>query len=431
MQYIFELMINLIEAVIETQFYVRHFGCKSKNKKWLVYVMTALIHFVLVSGINYVTYLSNYTEWIILLSWIVIAILLLNGNIYEKVFIAMLHNSLLCIISIMLFSVFDKIITYSHSGYMEFGVTRICLVIIAKLSELIILEVILRLKISDSGLVGTDTYKIMVSIVIITDVAQSFLRSIIYQEAYDNNLTDEAKLVSVALFLIDIMIYIMCMKLTESNINLMKVQMKNLAYENRIRDIESANIMNRQIMKINHDIKTELLSIRLKLHDGRIEDAENYIDNVLNVKLVSNAVDYCNNVLVDSIINRSREKCKEKGISLQLDIECKIESKHEMDMAVLLSNLLDNAIEAAQHSEQKKIYFKLKKRKNYVDVNVKNTYNGVILKGEKGLVTTKEDKINHGYGLMNVNEIVERYDGMYEVTYNSEEYETIIMLYLK
>jgi sensor histidine kinase regulating citrate/malate metabolism len=86
----------------------------------------------------------------------------------------------------------------------------------------------------------------------------------------------------------------------------------------------------------------------------------------------------------------------------------------DIDMCNLISNLLDNAIEAVIKlpEEQRKIDVKMGEKKGYFIVKCQNPFNGEYINYNKGyFASTKENKKDHGYGIKIIREITEKYDG--------------------
>ena len=91
---------------------------------------------------------------------------------------------------------------------------------------------------------------------------------------------------------------------------------------------------------------------------------------------------------------------------------------NEQDIYSMFGNIVDNAVEAAEKlgDDEKVVGLSVKRIKNFVFVNVYNFYKGEI-KFVDGLpVTTKNDEINHGYGMKSVKMIAEKYGGELKVT---------------
>ena len=54
-------------------------------------------------------------------------------------------------------------------------------------------------------------------------------------------------------------------------------------------------------------------------------------------------------------------------------------------------------------------------------ISVKNTYDGNVITSEGDYITTKENKRDHGIGIKNMIQVIEKYDGFYSIA-NDERY---------
>ena len=84
-------------------------------------------------------------------------------------------------------------------------------------------------------------------------------------------------------------------------------------------------------------------------------------------------------------------------------------------MNVILGNLLENAIFAAEKSEEKWIDISIYVDKGVFHATIKNTYNGELISKNEKLLTTKSNPNEHGIGLENVNKIVGKYNGVLKI----------------
>ena len=97
-----------------------------------------------------------------------------------------------------------------------------------------------------------------------------------------------------------------------------------------------------------------------------------------------------------------------------------------IDLCVLVGNLLDNAIEACQKiDKQKRIQVSFKQEGNFLNVIIKNTY---IDEKNNDLLTTKDNKLNHGYGIKSVRSIVEKYEGTFKIIKNNGYFIVSVLL---
>ena len=100
------------------------------------------------------------------------------------------------------------------------------------------------------------------------------------------------------------------------------------------------------------------------------------------------------------------------------------------DVVTILSNLLNNAIEACEQCENDKIIkIKLVKEDDFTIIAVKNTYNGTLQYENNEIKTTKkENEEEHGVGIKNIIKVIEQYDGSYVIESNHMEFAFSIMI---
>ena len=104
---------------------------------------------------------------------------------------------------------------------------------------------------------------------------------------------------------------------------------------------------------------------------------------------------------------------------------------NDIEICSLLGNLIDNAIEACEKhvDEHRFINIKIQDKKGFLFITLKNSIHSKP-KIEKGVfITSKEDKITHGYGLKSVNRIVKKYEGDISYTIEDKTFEIRICFY--
>ena len=100
-------------------------------------------------------------------------------------------------------------------------------------------------------------------------------------------------------------------------------------------------------------------------------------------------------------------------------------------MSVILGNAIDNAIEAAEKTEEKYICLLLQYTKGRLLIQISNPYTGELKMGASGeYLTGKTEKEYHGFGLKNIRDTVEKYGGVMDINAKDRKFTLTILLYL-
>ena len=97
-------------------------------------------------------------------------------------------------------------------------------------------------------------------------------------------------------------------------------------------------------------------------------------------------------------------------------------------MNALLSNLCDNAIEAASKVKNGEVHLYIMKKKAYLKIVIENSTDGNILQKNPEFETDKKNTQLHGLGIKIIKNIVKLYDGMYETEGTNHSLKTSILL---
>ena len=182
--------------------------------------------------------------------------------------------------------------------------------------------------------------------------------------------------------------------------------------------------------RLTHEFTNHISALRALLEQGDVAGAQDYIAGVDKAVAASTTIMDTHNPLLDSILTRKYEEATRQGVSVYFDL-CDLRNfpLSGVDMVTVLANLLDNAIEAAENSENKEIDVRIVYAKNKLKITVKNYYTGKIKKDTGGnFISTKSDTKNHGIGLQSVTRIVEAYGGVMEVLTERSVFQVNILM---
>lgn len=145
------------------------------------------------------------------------------------------------------------------------------------------------------------------------------------------------------------------------------------------------------------------------------ERAGKYIGDIQNTNVLSNVLDI-ESTIIKAVLYSKLVECDQLGISLSYNINTNIEESclDDTEITIILSNLLNNAIEATKNTTNKKIGLDIRKLDRY-KIEVKNSISGLNIDPseiesffKKGFSSKGSGR---GYGLYNVKKIVKKYKG--------------------
>lgn len=183
---------------------------------------------------------------------------------------------------------------------------------------------------------------------------------------------------------------------------------------------------NRDIQKLKHDQKNTYLGLLIELRHGNYDKVISAVQSELDI-ICDNSFNYADDA--SAIITYKSNQAKNKGIHLDADLSgtggIKIPT---VDLFVILGNLLDNAIEATERvtDRDRRIALSIKNTKGTVVITIKNPAEKDV--DVDRLTSTKNDHSSHGFGILSIRSIAEKYYG--EVIFACSEREftsTVVM----
>lgn len=171
--------------------------------------------------------------------------------------------------------------------------------------------------------------------------------------------------------------------------------------------------LHESVRRMKHDMKNHMMVIAAYLNDKNYEQARAYTSEILDKLNAVHSYIETGNSLLNHILNEKLNRARNLGISIKAEIENVSFAKMEsLDFSALLSNIMDNAIEACQKESQPQLQVKISIRRGYEVILIKNMTEKSVLKENPQLATTKEPREAHGMGIAQIKTIVEKYNGM-------------------
>lgn len=187
------------------------------------------------------------------------------------------------------------------------------------------------------------------------------------------------------------------------------VYLKDL--ENQRENVEAIEQRNLETERRNHDLKKNVRLIKDLIENNRYDEAREYVckleekcSTYFSYRL------YSNHSVINSLLNSKIEFCQSNGVDVKCFVCGKIDGVDDVELYCLLVNLLDNAIAAAMLSEKPYISIFLNCSDTEIYGEFINTIKTTECSGFEDLIP-ENNKDGHGYGLLNICEIVENNNG--------------------
>ena len=184
---------------------------------------------------------------------------------------------------------------------------------------------------------------------------------------------------------------------------------------------QEVETMYKQIRGWRHDYRNHIQLMKVLAANGDMDAIKDYLDKLDTDLSTVDTVVKTGNAMADAILNSKISLAKSKGIAVKVDAHIPVKLKmSELDLCVIIGNLFDNAIDAsmALPEEQRliRVYMDMKNTQLYISFT-NFTATKKLTKVGNRFNTTKGD--GHGFGLVRIDNIIERLDGY--LSRNSED----------
>ncbi|MDE7364029.1 MAG: ATP-binding protein, partial [Ruminococcus sp.] len=186
------------------------------------------------------------------------------------------------------------------------------------------------------------------------------------------------------------------------------------------------------LQSFRHDLNNQFIAMSELLSAKKYDDVQNMLNSLYEQTQADEIYSNTGNTAIDSIINYKFQNIVHDNITVDTKISVPSDIKIDtVDIITILGNLLDNALTAVMQTENRCILLKLAYTKGRLVIRVSNTYSNEIRYSGDDIITTKSDIENHGYGLKNIANTVEKYNGYMKTNHNDKKFTVDILLYLE
>lgn len=233
-----------------------------------------------------------------------------------------------------------------------------------------------------------------VRLALIPAAAAAFLSSLYLFSLFGTGF--EPDINPVQLILMIAIVFLLCFAWLCYRLKLIQKEQIFTARQNGLlqKNYEMARTAYQANAELYHDMRNHFLLLQNYLADGKVEEAQSYLEQLSGGKAIQNAACWTGLEAIDYILGQKAGEAERKQIVVTIHAEsirdCGIEP---VDLCTILMNLLDNAIEGAEkcpaHME-KRMDITIRHIHQFILINVKNSAAAPPVQQNGRLVTTKK-----------------------------------------
>ena len=199
-------------------------------------------------------------------------------------------------------------------------------------------------------------------------------------------------------------------RLAKQNETIQAEQQYRQHLKEQLKHLDDIVAKQEELRRFKHDMSNQLVALESYFEQDNRSEGRAHIQALMQWFDEARPTVYTGNTALDAILSTKKTLAERQGIRfstlLQIEKDLPIAP---VDICVIFGNALDNAIEACG---------KVKTADKYIDVVMIQQEDEVFCKitnttfapTQGALKTTKADKENHGFGLMNLKRVLEKYD---------------------
>jgi len=402
------------------------------NKKFMISASMMLFTFMI--AFDWILSLPGIMSFkplfaVVLMAYSMITyILLFHNTILEKIIwwcifyfgIAIMELITFCILKLVLNKSLDEMSTDELSLH---------IIIIGKVLFVLLFEFIIRSRKS----------KLIISFIYLKDLAFIILFNIILLLAviymFSNHksilfrIDQVISFVFAMVLIITVYTVLLIFRVGKKSKEELETQLKLQQIELELKLNDDMILVTDKLRKLRHDMNNHIGLIKALVTTQKYDELEEYINQIYEDVEIANDLVITGNKTLSVLLNSKKCLAKSKNIDFTSMIVAQDINMQNKDICILLGNILDNAIEAAEKSGDNK----------YVQLMIQKTEEGCIIKCENSFgirpvmkkgkfITIKDNTLIHGIGTENIMDIVTKYKGEINFDYEDEIFSVKVVM---
>lgn len=217
-------------------------------------------------------------------------------------------------------------------------------------------------------------------------------------------------IISIVLIISSLLLFYLISEICKSNIikqASIAREREEIAKKDYLVAVQSAYNTQRQL---THDYNRELTTLKSILQLKDYDKLESYLNKLVGNSQKNKLVVMTHNSIINAILNQKYTEANMHNIAMEfvLDDLSGLPIRDE-DIVIVLTNAIDNAINAAKKSESKLIQVFMYYKNDEFLCAIKNSISKKVLIENNEVIRDNSD-IYHGFGLKNIRAAISKYD---------------------
>lgn len=187
------------------------------------------------------------------------------------------------------------------------------------------------------------------------------------------------------------------------------LEMQKSQYASWVTQIEA-------VRRARHDLKHHIALVQTFLDSNDKEGLQLHVREFQRTLPESAPMQLCKHMAVNAILLHYYERAKKDGVALSMLVNIEQDIPfNSQDLSVIFGNCMENAFESCARmnpSAIRTVSLMAKPLGNGLAIIIDNTFEGLIIQGENGFLSSKRDHNRAGVGMASVKLIVKKYDGI-------------------
>jgi two-component system, LytTR family, sensor histidine kinase AgrC len=412
--WVLELSANLVEAIMLVVFIQQFSEPRFRNR--IPYLASVAVVFAII------TFMSSFYELpfvFTLLVYISIGValgfLVFRGTVLSRLLLPVLLSVLVMVVDLLSMGILVLSFHADISSFFSETSARMLATIVSKVLLIILVFSMGRFssKVANQIPLGYSLCLLLVPVISVI-----FMIAVGQNVVYDTDRIQSSiwfALSAVGIMFLNLLIIYLFQAMMKYSSNQSKLQLMLQQTEMLNRHLRETNALQEQTQRIWHDMKNHFTVIQWMVKSKGYDKLEQYMTTLNDAVNSSMPRFRSGNTIVDALLNAKSAEAESAGI--QWDVNAAVPARlpiDDLDLNVVLSNALDNAIEACHKLPEEQARFisvDISIKNDHLVLAVKNPFTGEIKKSGHALQTTKKADGRHGIGIGNMVRAVEKYDG--------------------